>query len=225
MFTDNPLDFVKMLAAFCQAHRTLAVPAFFFDDPKIACSYATLSRRLRFDLRRAPSPMGLTFERVRRKRGAAQSRHPMCRIAAPGPMARDLTSGHELTEYPNDIGSPFDFMGKQNTQIIGVRTTFQGLTKAHRSEGIMRKRSPLPNGSGTDLRITLVDGTQEDAAKLTGHRLLWEFNSWKLRKIMNHELQKEWNFHHIPLFAKRAVDVTSCLVGATHRNITLNDKP
>ena len=225
MFTDSPLDLVKMLVAFCGPHRTLAMPAFYFGDPKIGGAYATLSQRPRFDLRRVPSQMGLATELFRRMPGVVQSRHPVYRIAALGPMARDLTSGHELTEYPNGIGSPFDFMAQHNTQIIGVGKTFQVLTQAHHIEGVMGDSFPVPRGNGADLPITVVDGTQEVAAKLTGRGLLWEFNIWKLRQIMSYELLQEWKFHHVPLFATRAADVTSCLLDAARSGITLYDKP
>lgn len=225
MFTNSALDLVKMLVAFCGPNRTLAMPAFYFGDPKIGGAYATLSQRPRFDLKKAPSQMGLATEMFRRMPGVLQSRHPVYRVAALGPMAKELTSGHELTEYPNGIGSPFDFMTKHNTRIIGIGKTFQVLTQAHHVEGVMGDSFPVPRHNGVDLPITVLDGGQEVAAKLTGRGLIWDFNIWKLRKIMDHQLLQEWQFHHVPMFSTRAADVTSCLLDAAGRGITLYDKP
>ena len=225
MFTDSPLELVKMLMAFCGPDKTLVMPTFYFGDPEIGGAYATFVRRPRFDLKRVPSQMGLATELFRRMPGVVQSRHPVYRVAALGPLAKDLTKGHELVEYPNGIGSPFDFMAKHNTRVVGIGKTFQVLTQAHHVEGVMGDDFPVPRGNGADLPITVVDGKEEVAAKLTGHGLLWEFNIWKLRQIMNAEQLQEWKFHHVPMFSTLAADVTSSLIDAARRGVTLYDKP
>lgn len=225
MFTDSPLELVKMLMAFCGPDKTLVMPTFYFGDPEIGGAYATFVRRPRFDLKRVPSQMGLATELFRRMPGVVQSRHPVYRVAALGPLAKDLTKGHELVEYPNGIGSPFDFMAKHNTRVVGIGKTFQVLTQAHHVEGVMGDDFPVPRGNGADLPITVVDGKEEVAAKLTGRGLLWEFNIWKLRQIMSVELLQEWKFHHVPMFSTLAADVTSSLIDAARRGVTLYDKP
>jgi len=35
----------------------------------------------------------------------------------------------------------------------------------------------------------------------------------------------EWTFHHVPMFATRAADVTDALIAAAKRGITLYEKP
>jgi aminoglycoside 3-N-acetyltransferase len=225
MFTDSPLALVKMLIEFCGPEKTLVMPAFYFGDPKIGGAYATFSVRPRFDLKRAPSQMGLATELFRRVPGVVQSRHPVYRVAALGPLAVALTAGHELTEYPNGIASPFDFMAKHNTRVIGIGKTFQVLTQAHHVEGVMGDDFPVPRGNGPDLSVTVIDGNDEVTAKLSGRGPLWDFNIWKLRAIMDHDKLQEWNFHHVPLFATRAGDVTTSLVEAARRGVTLFDKP
>jgi aminoglycoside 3-N-acetyltransferase len=225
MFTDGPLELVRMLMAFCGPNRTLAMPAFYFGDPKIGGAYATFSQNPRFDLKRTPSQMGLATELFRRVPGVIQSRHPVYRVAALGPLAKQLTEGHELCECPNGIGSPFDFMAKRNTMVIGIGKTFQVLTQAHHAEAVMGDEFPVPRGTGKALGITVIDGQDEIPARLYGHSPVWRFNIWKLRSIMDEEALRVWSFHHVPMFSARAGDVTAALIDAAKRGITLYDKP
>jgi hypothetical protein len=44
---------------------------------------------------------------------------------------------------------------------------------------------------------------------------------WKLREIMDRSKLREWDFHHVPLFAARAHDVTAALVKAAREGVTL----
>ncbi len=225
MYTGGPLDLVKMLMEFCGPDKTLVMPTFYFGDPAIGGAYATLVQRPRYDLKRSPSQMGIATELFRRMPGVVQSRHPVYRVAALGPLARELTRGHELADYPAGIGSPFDFMAKHDTRIIGIGKTYQVLTQAHHVEGLMGDAFPVPRGNGTDLEVTVVDGKEEVQARLTGRGLLWEFNIWKIRDIMSAEQLQEWKFHHVPLFSTRAADVTNSLLDAARRGVTLYDKP
>ena len=179
------------------------MPAFYFGDPAIGGAYATFSQNPRFDLKRMPSQMGLATELFRRTPGVVQSRHPVYRVAALGPLAKQLTEGHEFCEYPSGIGSPFDFMAKHNTLIIGIGKPFQVLTQAHHAEAVMGDEFPVPRGSGESLAVTVIDGNEEIPASLTGRGPLWHFNIWKLRSIMDGQALREWSFHHVPLFSAR----------------------
>ena len=225
MFTDSPLELVKMLMSFCGPNRTLAMPAFYFGDPEIGGAYATFSQRPRFDLKRVPSQMGLATELFRRMPGVVQSRHPVYRMAALGPLAKELTYGHEFADDPAGVGTPFDFMAKHNTRILGIGKPFQVLTQAHHVEGVLGDDFPVPRANGVSLSITVVDGKDEVPVRLTGRGLLWKFNIWKLRDIMDREQLQEWKFHHVPMFATRAAVVTSALTDAARRGVTLYEKP
>ena len=225
MFTGNPLELVKMLMAFCGPGKTLVMPTFYFGDPDIGGAYATFKRHPRFDLKRVPSQMGLATELFRRMPGVVQSRHPVYRVAALGPLAKALTHGHEATKYPIGVGSPFDFMARHDTRIIGIGKTFQVLTQAHHVEGVMGDDFPVPRSEGPGLGITVIDGKEEVAAELNGGGLQWKFNIWKLRDIMDRKQLQEWKFHHVPMFSARAAEVTSSLIDAAKRGITLYDKP
>ena len=40
---------------------------------------------------------------------------------------------------------------------------------------------------------------------------------------MRRETLREWKFHHVPMFATRAAEVTGQLVAAARRGVTLYD--
>lgn len=225
MFTSNPLELVKMLMAYCGPNRTLVMPAFYFGDPKIGGAYSTLEQNPRFDLRRTPSQMGLATELFRRMPGVVQSRHPVYRVAALGPLARELTTGQEFAEYPSGIGSPFDHMTRRNTRVIGIGKDIEVLTQAHHVEGVMGDDFPVPRGPAAGLVVMVVDGKEEFPVTLGGRGPIWRFNVMKLREIMDSETLSEWKFHNVPLFSVRAADVTATLVAAAKRGITLYDRP
>jgi aminoglycoside 3-N-acetyltransferase len=224
MYTDSPLDLVRMLVAFCGTDRTLAMPAFYFGDPALGGAHATFTRYPRFDLRRTPSQMGLATEMFRRWKGVVQSRHPVYRVSALGPLAKPLTEGHERAGTACGLGTPFDFMAAHNTRIIGLGKPFEVLTQVHHAEDLLGERFPVPATSGPGLRLTLVDGEEEIPFEVGRRSLQWRRNMWKLRAIMGRDTLQEWKFHHVPMFATRAGDVTAALIDAAGRGVTLYER-
>ena len=220
MYTGTPLEMVRMLVDFCGPTRTLAMPAFNFGEPGLG-AYKTLQKNPRFDLRRMPSQMGLATELFRRLPGVLQSRHPVYRIAALGPLAADLTRGHEHASSPAGRGSPFEFMAAHDTCIIGIGKPIQVLTQAHHTEEAMGDAFPLPSRTDLPLPITLIEGGMEIPFQLRGRSVDGRFDIWRLRKIMDPATLKEWNFHHVPMFATRAAQVTAQLHAAALRGVTL----
>lgn len=226
MFTDAPLDLVRMLMSYCGPERTLVMPGFYFGDPAIGGAFATFQQQPRFDLRRTPSQMGLATELFRRMPGVVQSRHPIYRMSALGPLAKALTAGHETASSPTGRGTPFEFMAAHNTRIIGIGKPIQVLTQAHHVEQLIGDEYPVPGQWGQRLAMTLVDGKEEIPFELSPGRVpLWRFNIWKLQSIMTPETLQEWEFHRVPMFSTRASDVTTQLVDAARRGVTLYDKP
>src|ERR1022692_2674086 len=223
MYTDSPLDLVRMLISFCGPNRTLVMPAFYFGDPAIGGAYATFKERPRFDVRKTPSMMGLATEIFRRSKGVMHSRHPVYRMSALGPLAKALTDGHERAGSPSGRGTPFEFMAAHNTRILGIGKPIQVMTQVHHVEELMGDDFPVPcePPTGKGLSMTLVDGEEEIPFELAGRSLRWRFNIWKLRTIMNRQSLQEWNFHHVPMFAARAGEVTTALVEAARRGVTL----
>lgn len=222
MFNGNPLDLVRMLMAYCGPDRTLAMPAFYFGEGDEG-AHACFVRNPRIDLQRTPSQMGLATELFRRMPGVRQSRHPAYRVVAFGPLAESLTSGHEHASSAAGRGSPFEFMAAHDTCIIGIGKPIQVLTQAHHTEELMGDDFPVPSRAGTPLPMTLVDRGQEIPFQLRGRSVDGRFNIWKLRRIMSRDSLQEWNFHHVPMFAARARDVTEQTVAAARRGITLYD--
>jgi aminoglycoside 3-N-acetyltransferase len=225
MFTSSPLDLVRMLIGFCGADRTLVMPAFYFGDPAIGGVHETFKRTGRFDVRRVPSQMGLATELFRRTAGVSVSRHPVYRVAALGPLAEQLTRGHERAGTPCGRGTPFHFMANHDTRIIGIGKTFEVLTQVHHSEDLMQDRFPVPARAGVPLSMTLVDGPEEIPFELASRGLEWSRKMWKLRRIMNRETLREWRFHHVPLFSTRADAVSDALMRAAERGVTLYERP
>jgi len=223
-YTGSPLDLVRMLIDFCGTTRTLAMPAFYFGDPDMGGAGATFRATPRFDIRRTPSQMGLATELFRRTKGVLVSRHPVYRVSASGPLAEALTSGHERTGAFGP-GSPFDFMAKHETLILGIGKEFEVLTQVHHAEAILGADFPIPRTEGEQIDVTLVDGTEEIRYPLATGSLAWRRNMWKLRGIMNRDTLKEWRFHNVPLFTTRAADVTDSLVAAAKRGLTIYDPP
>lgn len=224
MYTDGPLELVKMLLEFCGPERTLAMPAFYFGEPALG-AYATFKQNPRFDLRRTPSQMGIATELLRRWKGAVCSRHPVYRVSAVGPLAKEMTQGHEHAGSPAGRGTPFDFMANHNTMILGIGKPFEVLTQVHHAEDVMGDEFPVPGKSGDGLSMILVDGKEEIPFQLKQRSLQWRRNMWKLRTIMSRDKLREWKFHHVPMFATGAADVTTALIAAARNGITLYEKP
>ena len=220
MYTGTPLEMVRMLVDYCGPTRTLAMPAFNFGEAGLG-AYKSLQQNPRFDLKRAPSQMGLATELFRRLPGVLQSRHPVYRVAALGPLAAALTRGHEHASSPAGLGSPFEFMAAHDTCIIGIGKPIQVLTQAHHTEEAMGDAFPLPSRADAPLPMTLVEGGTEIAFELNSRSVAGRFDIWRLRKIMDPATLKEWRFHHVPMFATRAAQVTSQLHAAALRGVTL----
>ena len=167
--------------------------------------------------------MGLATEIFRRWKGVAQSRHPVYRVSALGPLAKQMTEGHERAGTPCGRGTPFDFMANHQTRILGIGKPFEVLTQVHHVEDIMGEDFPVPGKLG-GMKLTLVDGEEEIPFEVVHRGLQWRRNMWKLRSIMDHTTLQEWRFHHVPMFATCAGDVTAALIDAAKRGVTLYEE-
>jgi len=221
MYTGTPLDLVRMLVDWAGPERTLVMPAFWFGDAALGGAFETLRRNPRFDLRRTPSQMGLATELFRRWPGVVVSRHPVYRVAALGPLARELAAGHEQAADPAGRGTPFEFMASRDTLIIGIGKPMQVMTQAHHVEGLMGDAFPVPWTVGESLPVTVVDGGTKFTVTLHRRGYRGRFDMWRMRQVMDRRSLQEWSFHHVPLFAARAQEVTRALVAAAQRGFTL----
>jgi aminoglycoside N3'-acetyltransferase len=153
--------------------------------------------------------------------GVVQSRHPVYRVSALGPLAAPLTAGHEHAKTPAGLGTPFEFMATHDTRIIGIGKPVQVLTQAHHTEDAMGDSFPVPRRSSEPLEMTLVDGSKEFPITLVGSGIQGRFNIWKVRTIMDRTSLQEWTFHHVPMFSTRAKDVSESLSAAARNGVTL----
>jgi aminoglycoside N3'-acetyltransferase len=222
MYTGNALELLKALIEYCGPNRTLVMPAFNFGENGEGAR-ESLKKNPRFDLRRTPSQMGLLTELFRRSRGVVQSRHPVYRLAALGPLAEELTAGHE--NVPSGMGraTPFDFMAQHKARIIGIGKTFQVMTQVHQVDYLMGTDWPVPQKILPNIPVTIVEKQGEVPMEIGGNQQQWTLNMWKLRDIMSSESLQEWRFHSCPMFLARADEVTDKLVEAAARGLTLYD--
>jgi aminoglycoside N3'-acetyltransferase len=223
-YDGNPLELIRMLIDFCGPDRTLVMPAFFFGDPKIGSVIDTFKANPFFDLNKTSSQMGLATELFRRTKGVIQSRHPVYRVSALGPLAKALTEGHENASVPAGSGSPFEYMAARNTLIIGIGKSFDVMTQTHHVEGIMGDAFPIPRKAGTgDIIVTVLDSQERIPVTLPSLAIQGHFNIAKLPQLLDKEDLKCWKFHHVPFFAAKAHTVTSKLIAAAKQGKTLYD--
>ncbi len=226
MYTGTPLELVNMLLEFCGPDRTLAMPTFYFGDPKIGSVQETFRKNPVCNLKRLPSQMGLMTELFRRSKGVLQSRHPVYRVAAFGPLATALTSGHENASGPAGFGSPFEFMAKHNTMVIGIGKSFHVMTQVHFVEELMGEDFPAkraPVEERTETPITVIDGDEQVPVTLKDNGIRWRFNISKLPGLLNPGDIKYWKFHNTPLFAGHAGKVTNSLLAAGKKGLCIYD--
>jgi aminoglycoside N3'-acetyltransferase len=170
--------------------------------------------------------MGIMTELFRRTKGVIQSRHPVYRVAAIGPLAKELTEGHEYASGPAGFGSPFEFMATHNTMVIGIGKSFHVMTQVHHVDELMEEDFPLPRtpkSQRSQMTVTVIDGDEKIPTILKDSGIEWRFNIAKLPKLLQPGDLKYWKFHNTPLFAARAKDVTESLVKAAKQGKTLYD--
>jgi aminoglycoside 3-N-acetyltransferase len=222
-YTGTALELVKMLIDWCMPDKTLAMPAFYFGDPEIDAA-TRFRQNPRFDLRRVPSQMGLASELFRRTKGVVQSRHPVYRVSALGPLAALLVEGHESAPTYCGRGTPFDVMAERNTMILGLGKSFEVLTQVHHAEDVMGDQFPEPRNRGEPLSMLLIEGTKEIPFRGNTGSVNARRNMWKLREIMTPQTLREWRFHNVPMFATRAADVTVSLINAAKHGKTIYER-
>ncbi|MCB1701863.1 MAG: AAC(3) family N-acetyltransferase [Pseudomonadales bacterium] len=225
MYQGTAIELLNGLIEYCGSRTTLVMPAFVFQDP-VRQSFASGKQEPAvFNVRRTPSQMGLITELFRRTKGAHVSRHPAYRVAALGPLAESIVRNQEQSPTGMGRGTPFDFMAIHNAHIIGIGKSFQVLTQAHHVESLLGDDFPVEKSQSAPRLITLKDGDELVEMQVGGFQTDWEFDIWKLRKIMDSGTLREWKFHGVPMFSTRAGDVTDALLAAAAKGITLYNKP
>ena len=224
-YTGDASELVRTLIEFCGPDRTLVMPAFYFGNPDVGSLTETFAQNPRFDIRRTPSQMGLATEIFRRWKGVVQSRHPVYRVSALGPLAKALTQGHEFADGPAGAGSPFEFMASRKTLILGIGKSFDVMTQTHHVEGIMKDSFPIPITKNPDIKVILCDQIGETPVSLVSYQVQSRFNISKLPKLLNKNELNLWKFHGVSMFSANAANVTKSLIKSAKSGQTLYDDP
>ena len=197
------------------------MPAFYLGDPQLDDVVESYRRNPVFDVRRTPSQTGIVTELFRRTKGTVQSLHPTHRVAARGPLADELVRGHELADTACGRGTPFEFMAKRDTCIVGMGKPYEVLSQVHHVEDLLGEAFPVPQ-QVTSVAVVLRDASQvEHRYDLRWRSFQWHRDMWRLRGIMDRQQLREWQFHHVPFFATRAREVTDALIAAARNGTTL----
>jgi aminoglycoside 3-N-acetyltransferase len=225
MYKGSAKDLVSALIEFCGPERTLVMPAFIMGGRTYDLSAYFRSRP--FDVRRTPSEMGLVAEVFRKTPNVLRSLHPNCSVCALGPLGRELITGHHLAQSPLGPDSPFGFMTRHRTAILGLGVEYyRCLTHVHTATIVMGDEFPIKFENPAWAQVTLVDYDDSryeysmelpDLTKSPDLRILWS--------VLSKGELVEWRFHGVPMFlVPRAAVITERLVEAARRGITIYGK-
>jgi aminoglycoside 3-N-acetyltransferase len=224
MYKGNAKDLVKALIDFCGPDRTLVMPSFVMGGRTYDASAYFQSRP--FDVRRTPSEMGLVAEIFRRTPNVLRSLHPTCSVCALGPLAKEMTTGHHVSQTGLSPDSPFGVMTRRATVILGLGVEYyRCLTHAHTAGHQMGDAFPI-KFANPSTQVTLVDydGSSyeytlglPDRTKKLDLRVIWS--------ILSKDELVEWRFHGVSMFViPRAGVLTTRLIEAARRGITIYGK-
>ena len=118
---------------------TMLFPA--YPNHRIS-SYEYLLQGRVFDVRRTPSYAGLLTEFARKQPAAVRSLHPTKSVSAIGPLARELTSTHQLSRYPYDACSPFFKLTEHQSKIVGLGVWTSRLSFVYCVDDAMKEEFP-----------------------------------------------------------------------------------
>lgn len=221
MYKGGAKELVDALINFCGPNRTLVMPAFVMGGRTYDSEGYFRTRP--FDVRTTPSEMGMVSEIFRRTPNVLRSLHPTCSVCALGPLAREITADHHLSQTGMSPDSPFGVMTRRCTVILGLGVEyFRCLTHAHTAAHAMGEKFPIKFVNRT-AQVTLVDYDRTcyqhtlglpDRTKKLDLRMIWSLLTKK-------ELE-EWRFHGVPIFViPQARILTERLIEAAHRGLTI----
>ncbi|WP_158748496.1 AAC(3) family N-acetyltransferase [Acidobacterium sp. S8] len=224
MYKGTAKELLAALIDFCGPNRTLVMPSFVMGGRTYDSS--AYFRTHPFDVRRTPSEVGLIAEIFRRTPNVLRSLHPTCSVCALGPLAKEITTGHHLSETGLSPDSPFGVMTRGRTAILGLGVEYyRCLTHAHTAGHQMGEAFPI-KFSNPFTQVTLIDydGSRfeyrlglPDRTKKLDLTIIWSL-------LSANELM-EWRYHGIPMFLIPSAGVlTDRLIEAAHRGITIYGK-
>lgn len=225
MYKGNAKELVSALMDFCGPNRTLVMPCFVMGGRTY--DTAEYFKTKPFDVRRTPSEMGLVAEVFRRTPKAVRSLHPTCSVCALGPLAQEMTAGHHVSRSGLSPDSPFGFMTRRKTAIIGLGVEYyRCLTHVHTASDAMGAEFPIKSSSPGFTPVKLIDYDGGEYEYKLGLPDRSNPNKKLDLTILWSVLEKgelvEWKFHGVPLFlVPRAGVLTERLIAAARKGITV----
>jgi aminoglycoside 3-N-acetyltransferase len=220
MYKGSPQDLVNELIAFCGESRTLVMPAFvlggrLYDKKEYFRKHA-------FDVRRTPSEMGLLTEVFRRTPGVMRSLHPTHSVCAIGPHARELTATHHTAATRAGENTPFGFMAKTPTAIIGLGIEYyRCVTQTHTAEDVLGDEFPV-KFRREPIQTLLIDAQGNKSEYiLTIPMASKPLDNAVLRSLLSSSELIEWKFRGTAMFVTTARVVTERLVEAARNGVTV----
>jgi aminoglycoside N3'-acetyltransferase len=224
MYNGNAKELVSGLIEFCGPDRTLVMPSFVMGGRTYDAAAYFRSRP--FDVRTTPSEMGLVAEIFRRTPKVLRSLHPTCAVCALGPLSKELTTGHHVSQTGLSQDSPFGVMTRRSTAILGLGVEYyRCLTHVHTAAHQMGDAFPIKFVNRTTPVILVdYDGSRyehalglPDRTKKLDLRILWS--------LLSRDELVEWRFHGVTMFVvPQARVVTERLIEAARRGITIYGK-
>jgi aminoglycoside N3'-acetyltransferase len=224
MYKGTAKDLIAALVDFCGPERTLVMPSFVMGGRTYDSS--TYFRDRPFDVRRTPSEMGMIAEIFRKTPNVLRSLHPTCSVCALGPLAKEMTAGHHVSETGLSPDSPFGVMTRRRTAILGLGVEYyRCLTHAHTATHQMGDEFPIKfTNKSTQVTLIGYDGNRyeytlglPDRSKKLDLRVIWS--------VLSKDELIEWRFHGVSMFVvPQAGVLTERLVDAARRGITIYGK-
>lgn len=112
--------------------------------PYRGSSLEYLQRINQFDVRKAPSMMGLVSEYFRRRPQVLRSLHPTHPILALGAKAEWVVADHESCLFPCGPGTPFEKLIALDGKVVFFNVPFATFTFFHYLEHLVSSRLPFP---------------------------------------------------------------------------------
>jgi aminoglycoside 3-N-acetyltransferase len=161
-FTAGPEDVVVALRDFA---GTLCMPTHTYCYPSARGQLGPI-----FDPAVTPSKNGVLTEIFRKQPDVLRSINATHSIGAAGPLARELTTDHELLDAPCGQGSPWDRLVRRGASVLLFGISFHAYTPYHTAEDAAG--SPFAYEPGTIDRLR-YKGTDGEVRERRSRRQSW----------------------------------------------------
>lgn len=177
-----------------------------------------------FDVRRAPTSMGLLPELARRQRDAARSMHPTHSVVAVGPLANSLVEMHHCDIYPCGEQSPYYQVAARGGTILGLGVDTDVLTLVHCIEDIWRERFPVATHRERiyEANVRTPEGEERTVRTLVAHpRIRWRRMREFMRQHVGGEICRRIDVAGRPFYRADAAGLLQRMEALAERGITM----